>query len=335
MLRHDIPMLHHDIIVIGGSAGGVEAFMQLCAGLPVDLPAAVFIVQHISPTSKSVLPDLLARAGPLPARHPLDGEAIQPGHIYVAPPDQHLLLREGSIMLRHGPQENRTRPAIDPLFRSAAVAYGPRVIGVVLTGLLDDGAAGLVAIKRCGGLCIVQDPADAQWAEMPRRAIERAQPDYIVPISEMPALLARLSHEAAGSHVQIPSALDLETRIAAQEFNPLGTPAIGLPSRLSCPQCGGVLNEVPDEGTVRFRCQTGHAFTSEGLMQAQTDELERALESAARTHRDRVDLCRRMEQHAQSRPLTAARWHAAAEDAETAATAITTAIAALRKPGVR
>ena len=335
MLHHDTPMLHHDIIVIGSSAGGVETLMRLCAGLPVDLSAAVFIVQHISPTSKSVLPDLLTRAGPLPARHPVDGEAIQSGHIYVAPPDQHLLLREGSIMLRHGPQENRTRPAIDPLFRSAAVAYGPRVIGVVLTGLLDDGAAGLVAIRRCGGLCIVQDPDDAQWPEMPRRAIERTQPDHIVPISEMPALLARLSHVSAGSPVQIPSALDLETRIAAQEFDPVGMPALGLPSRLSCPQCGGVLNEVPDEGTIRFRCQTGHAFTSEGLMQAQTGELERALERAARTHRDRVDLCRRMEQHAQSRPLTAARWHAAAEDAETAATAIATAIAALRKPGVR
>lgn len=335
MSHHDVPILRHDIIVIGGSAGGVEALMQICAGLPADLPAAVFIVEHLSPSSKSVLPDLLTRAGPLRAQHPVDGEAIRPGQVYVAPPDQHLLLHEGSIMLRHGPQENRTRPAIDPLFRSAAVAYGPRVIGVVLTGLLDDGAAGLVAIKRCGGLCVVQDPADAQWSEMPRRAIERAPPDYIVPISEMPVLLARLSHEPAGSRVQIPSALDLETRIAAQEFDPLGTPALGLPSRLSCPQCGGVLNEVPDEGTIRFRCQTGHAFTSEGLMQAQTDELERALEGAARTHRDRVDLCRRMEQHARVRPLTAARWHAAAEDAETAASAIAAAIAALRKHSVR
>ncbi len=328
-------MLRHDIIVTGGSAGGVEALMQICAGLPADLPAAVFVVQHLSPTSRSVLPDLLARAGPLPARHPRDGDAIEPGHIYVAPPDQHLLLREGSIMLRRGPQENRTRPAIDPLFRSAAVAYGPRVIGVVLTGLLDDGAAGLVAIKRCGGICVVQDPDDAQWPEMPRRAIERAQPDYITALCDIAALLSRLSLEAAGPRVQIPSALDLETRIAAQEFDPLGTPAIGQPSRLSCPQCGGVLNEVPDAGTVRFRCQTGHAFTSDGLMVAQADELERALESAARSHRDRVSLCRRMEEHAQTHPLTAARWRAAAEDAETAATAIAGAIAALRKPAAR
>ena len=215
------------------------------------------------------------------------------------------------------------------------MVYGPRVIGVVLTGLLDDGAAGLVAIKRCGGICVVQDPDDAQWSEMPRRAIERAQPDYIASLRDMAALLSRLSREVAGPRVQIPSALDLETRIAAQEFDPLGTPAIGQPSRLSCPQCGGVLNEVPDEGGVRFRCQTGHAFTSEGLMVAQTDELERALEQAARTHRDRVGLCRRMEEHAQTHLLTAARWRAAAEDAETAATAIAGAIAALRKPAAQ
>jgi two-component system chemotaxis response regulator CheB len=327
-------MIGRDIIVIGGSAGGVEALMHICAGLPADLPAAVFVVEHISPRSKNVLPDLLRRAGPLPATHPLDGEAIRPGHIYVAPPDRHLLLRDGSMMLRRGPQENRTRPAIDPLFRSAAVAYGPRVVGVVLTGLLDDGAAGLVAIKRCGGLCVVQDPSDAQWPEMPRRALERSQPDYVVGISEMAALLDRLSREVAGSPVQVPSTLDLEVRIAAQEFDPVRTPALGQPSRLSCPQCGGVLNEVPDEGTIRFRCQAGHAFTSEGLVAAQADELERALESAARTHRDRVTLCRRMEEHAQTLPLTAARWRAAAEDAETAASAIAAAIAALRKPGV-
>jgi two-component system chemotaxis response regulator CheB len=325
-------MIRRDIIVIGGSAGGVEALMQLCAGLPRDLPAAIFVVQHISPTSKSVLPDLLTRAGPLPAKHPVDGETIMHGQLYVAPPDHHLLLHEGSIMLRRGPQENRTRPAIDPLFRSAAVAYGPRVVGVVLTGLLDDGAAGLVAIKRCGGVCVVQDPADAQWPEMPRRALERNQPDYIVPIGEMAALLSRLSREIAGPRAQVPSALNLEARIAAQEFDPVQTPTLGQPSRLSCPQCGGVLNEVPDEGTIRFRCQTGHAFTSEGLMVAQTDELERALESAARTHRDRVTLCRRMAEHAYGLPLTVARWHAAAEEAEASAVAIAGAIAALRKP---
>jgi two-component system chemotaxis response regulator CheB len=327
-------VIQHDIIVIGGSAGGVEALMYICGSLPADLPASVFVVQHISPTSKSVLPGLLTRAGPLPARHPVDGETIQPGHIYVAPPDLHLLLRDGQILLRRGPQENRTRPAIDPLFRSAAIAYGPRVVGVVLTGLLDDGAAGLVAIKRCGGVTVVQDPDDAQWPEMPRRALERGHVDHVVSLSAMGALLNHLSREEAGPRVQVPSAMSIETRIAAHEFEPGKTPALGQPSLLSCPQCGGVLNEVPDEGTIRFRCQTGHAFTSDGLIAAQTEELERALERAVRTHRDRVILSRRMEEHAHALPLTAARWHAAAEDAESAATAIEAAITALRKqPG--
>jgi len=325
-------MNRRDIVVIGGSAGGVEALIEICGHLPADLPAAIFVVQHISPASKSVLPDLLTRVGPLPASHPVDGEPVQSGQIYVAPPDFHLLLRDDVILLRRGPQENRTRPAIDPLFRSAAVTYGPRVIGVVLTGLLDDGAAGLVAIKRCGGVSVVQDPADAQWPEMPRRAIERQHVDHIVPVREMPALLNRLCREAAGPRVQVPSAMDIETRISAQEFAPGETPAVGQPSRLSCPQCGGVLNEVPDEGTIRFRCQTGHAFTSEGLIGAQTDELERALELAARTHRDRVTLCRRMEDHAHALPLTAARWRAGAAEAESAAASIAAAIAALRKP---
>jgi two-component system chemotaxis response regulator CheB len=244
------------------------------------------------------------------------------------------LLREGQVLLRRGPQENRTRPAIDPLFRSAAVAFGPRVVGVVLTGLLDDGAAGLVAIKRCGGVTVVQDPDEAEWPEMPRHAIERNRVDHIVRLSEMPALLNRLCREEAGPRVQVPSAMDIEARIAAHEFEPGQTPALGQPSRLSCPQCGGVLNEVPDEGTIRFRCQTGHAFTSDGLIVAQTDELERALERAVRTHRDRVTLCRRMEEHAQALPLTAARWHAAAEEAEIAATSIEAAINALRKPPI-
>lgn len=153
--------MHHDIILLGASAGGVDALTGLCRGLPNDLPAAVMVVQHVAPTARSVLPQLLDRAGPLPAAHAEDGEVIRPGQIYVARPDHHLLVNGDGrrLMLRRGPQENRTRPAIDPLFRSAAVAFGPRVVGVVLSGLLDDGTAGLVAIKACGGVSVVQDPA--------------------------------------------------------------------------------------------------------------------------------------------------------------------------------
>ena len=164
-------MTGHDIVVIGGSAGGVEALKLICEGLPSNFPAAVFVVVHISPTSRSVLPDLLSRAGKLPARHPTDEEAITPGHHLCRSARQHMLLQAGHVTLRRGPHENRTRPAIDPLFRSAAVTYRSRVIGVVLSGLLDDGCAGLIAIKACGGLCVVQDPDDAIWPEMPRNAL--------------------------------------------------------------------------------------------------------------------------------------------------------------------
>jgi two-component system chemotaxis response regulator CheB len=302
--------------------------------LPADLPAAVFVVQHISPASKSVLPELLTKAGPLPATHPKDGDPIRPGRIIVAPPDYHLLLQQDHVLLRRGPQENRTRPAIDPLFRSAAVAYGPRVVGVVLTGLLDDGTAGLVAIKRCGGICVVQDPDDAQWPDMPRRALENDNVDHVTTLAAMPALLSRLSREAAGPHTPVPRTLEIEAQITTQEFDAVAIPTLGSPSSLSCPACGGVLNEVLEEGTARFRCQTGHAFSSEGLVTAQSEELERALEAAVRTHRDRLTLCRRMAEHAQARlqPHAAARWRAAADEAESAAAAISGAIGALRKP---
>src|SRR6478735_7471049 len=188
-------MASHDIVVIGGSAGGIEALKRICEGLPSDFPAAVFVVVHISPSSRSIMPDLLSRAGKLPARHPRNDEPINRGVIYVAPPDVHMLLRPGHVILRRGPQENRTRPAIDPLFRSAAVAYGSRVIGVLLSGLLDDGCAGLIAIKSCGGLCVVQEPNDAMWSEMPRNALAHANVDHCVPVADMPDLLSRLVHE--------------------------------------------------------------------------------------------------------------------------------------------
>jgi two-component system, chemotaxis family, protein-glutamate methylesterase/glutaminase len=330
-------MDRRDIVVIGGSAGGVEALMQISAGLSADFPAALFVVQHISPTSKSVLPELLSKVGPLLARHPVDGEPIRAGRIVVAPPDFHLLLQDGHVALRRGPQENRTRPAIDPLFRSAAVAFGPRVIGVVLTGLLDDGAAGLTAIRRCGGITVVQDPDDAQWPDMPRRALERGNIDHVVRLAEMAGLLDRLCREPAGPKLPVPRSLQIEGQITAQEFDAEGGLTLGQPSRLSCPLCGGVLNEVPEEGTARFRCQTGHAFTSEGLAVAQGEELERALESAARTQRDRLTLCRRMEEQARShrQPHSAARWLTAAAESESAAAAITAALASLRRPMIK
>ncbi len=293
------------------------------------------MVQHMSPTSRSLLPELLSRSGKLRAKHPGDGEAIQAGQIYVAPPDLHMLVEPGRVILRRGPHENRTRPAVDPLFRSAAVSYGGRVIGVVITGLLDDGTAGLIAIKRCGGVSVVQDPDDALWAEMPRSAIAHDHVDFTTTAAALPALLDRLTREPAGPTPPTPAKLSLETRIAAQESDMLHSFAtLGRPSRLSCPQCAGVLNEVQEEGAARFRCQIGHAFSPENLLAAQNEDLERALQVAIRTHHDPMALFKRMEQLAEGRrlPHAAARWSALAAQADESAKVIGQAAASLKKP---
>jgi two-component system, chemotaxis family, protein-glutamate methylesterase/glutaminase len=321
----------HDIILLGASAGGVGALARLCGGLPPDLPAAVLVVQHIAPTARSMLPQILARHSPLPAAHARDGEAIRSGQIYVAQPDFHLLVnpRSHRLMLRRGPQENRTRPAIDPLFRSAAVAFGPRVVGVVLSGLLDDGTAGLIAIKACGGVSVVQDPKDATWPDMPLSALRGDSPDHCVRLDEMAALLSRLSRSPAGPSRPVPPRIAAEARIAEQEIAAMGESieTIGEPSRISCPQCGGVLNEIDEGKSTRFRCQIGHAYGPESLAASQTDALEEALAAAVRTHHERQVLFRRMEETARARGLghAAARWARAAEEAERAAATITAA----------
>src|SRR5215207_239744 len=186
-------MSGHDIIVVGASAGGVEALSQLVASLPPDLPASVFIVLHIPAEGTSVLPRILNRAGPLPAIHPLDGQVIEKGHVYIAPPDHHLLIKQGYVELTRGPRDNGHRPSVDPLFRSAARAYGRRVVGVVLTGALDDGTAGLLAVGMRGGICVVQDPQDALYAGMPQSAIDNVEVDHVVPLAEMGELLMQLA----------------------------------------------------------------------------------------------------------------------------------------------
>ena len=186
-------MAGRNIIVVGCSVGGVKALQKLAAGLPENFSASIFVVMHLAPETTSVLPDILARAGSLPASHPRDGEAFRPSHIYVAPPDHHLLIENGRMRVKRGPRENRYRPGVDPLFRSAARAHGRHVIGVVLTGGLDDGTAGLLSIKKRGGVAVVQDPNDAQLADMPRSAIESVAVDYVVPLDRMPGLLAEVA----------------------------------------------------------------------------------------------------------------------------------------------
>ena len=325
-----------DIVVIGASAGGVEALQRLCASLPADFPASLFVTQHLSPSAKSVLPLLLDRAGPLPACSPRDGDRIERGRIYVAAPDHHMLLREGKVLMRRGPNENRTRPAVNALFRSAAIAYGGRVIGAVLTGLLDDGTDGLIAITAGGGTSIVQDPDDAEWPSMPRNALTRDHVDHAVPLAELGALLTRLVQEEANPSVPLPEEYRVEDRMAAQEFAVMESDMItpGAPSHISCPDCGGVLNQIDMEEEIRFRCQVGHAFTPLGLAAAQSDELERALSIAARTHRDRIRLFDQMEQsaHARGLPRAESRWQRASLESQRMIEVLEDAMSTLRKP---
>lgn len=252
------------------------------------------------------------------------------------PPDRHLLVAADGerLLIRRGPPENRVRPAADALFRSAAVACGSRVIGMVLSGTRDDGTAGLIAIKQCGGISMVQDPDDAIWPDMPRNALQGDSPDYSVALAEMPALLNRLTREPAFPSGPVPPELRIEARMAEQEtsvmVDAIGT--IGSPSPLGCPHCGGVLNEICDGKIIRYRCQIGHAYGGQSLAEAQTDALEHALATAARTHRDRHVLCRRMEENARERGLThvAEHWRQAAEEAEQSAVLIADAIEKLR-----
>src|SRR5262249_8890539 len=202
----------HAIVVIGASSGGVEALIQIMHGLPVDLPAAICVVLHVSPAT-STLPQILSRYGPLPAAHAEDGEALQPGRVYVAPPDRHLLVKRGQLLVTRGPRENRVRPAIDPLFRSAAVAYGARGGGVVWSGALDAGTGGLLGIKRCGGVAVVQDPRDALIPGMPRSALRFVAVDHCLPLVEIPALLRRLAQELTADGAAVPAVPDRDREI--------------------------------------------------------------------------------------------------------------------------
>jgi two-component system, chemotaxis family, protein-glutamate methylesterase/glutaminase len=291
-------MLSRDIIVIGGSAGTIAALQRIFADLPPDLPATVFVVVHIG-QQNSYLANALDRCGSLRVVNAEDGMPVERGSIYLAPPDHHLLLLEDTIRLGHGPRENMCRPAVDPLFRSAAVAYGPRVIGAVLTGTLNDGAAGIAAVKQCGGVTVVQNPSDAQAASMPLGALRATDVDYRAPAAELGRLLDRLAREEAGPPMPIPPELGLEVDIALGRA--VDTPIlrkIGDPVALTCPTCGGVLSEVRQNPPLRYRCQVGHAFTAEILEQEQLDPVDDALRMALRIIEERVTLADRMAEDA-------------------------------------
>ena len=287
-------VVQREVIVVGASAGGVEALQQLVADLPPEVPAPVLVVLHVASTGTSVLDAILERAGEIPARHAVDGEPLERGRIYVAPPDFHMLVRDGRIHLSPGPRENGMRPAIDPLFRSAARAYGERTIGVILSGTLDDGASGLRFIRQNGGVAVVQDPADASFGDMPRNAILAANPDVIVPLAEMGSTLFNLLDQtleairARRPSDESPQETDL-VEIELEPSSPEGEPTL-----ITCPDCGGVLMEDYKNGVLRFACQVGHAYSPESLVNGQGVALEAALWNAHRTLDERADLLRRL-----------------------------------------
>lgn len=276
------------IIVIGASAGGVEALQKLVRGLPSELDAPVFIVQHIPNSAVSVLPNILNRVDHLRAAHPRNGEKIRPNRIYVAPPDHHLTVDDGRVRLMRGPKENRHRPAIDTLFRSAAKFYGPAVIGVVLTGFLDDGTNGLITIKQRGGIAIVQDPYDAISPGMPRSAVERVDVDYVLPLAAIPAKLAEL----VGRH---------KSQTGAHAMAQSSAPNHEKPSTLTCPDCNGALWEVEEGAGLRFVCRVGHAYSVDSMFSAQADAVERALWAATRSLEEGAELSRKLARRARER----------------------------------
>jgi two-component system chemotaxis response regulator CheB len=284
---------------VGASAGGVEALRQFASGLPGDLAACVVIVLHVSPTGTSVLPGILDRAGPLPAAHAADRDPLVPGRIYVAPPDLHLLIADGALRLQHGPRENGHRPAVDALFRSAADVCGERVVGIILSGALDDGTLGLAAVKAAGGVTVAQDPADALYPSMPRNAIQRAGADHVVAASDLSELVVRLVGQRNGGDERTLRAEGASVTGESTTPDPQGVTAdneaSGEVTRYTCPECNGTLWEVRQEGGLRtLRCRVGHAYSEAAYAQEKWQALEAALWTALQTLEEKADFCKRL-----------------------------------------
>jgi two-component system, chemotaxis family, protein-glutamate methylesterase/glutaminase len=313
-----------DIIVIGASAGGIESLKVVLAGLPQDFPGALLIVLHMAPKGGNALASILDRAGPLHAATAVDGERIVAGRVYVCRADHHLLVGDGRVLVRRGPRENGYRPGVDPLFRSAALRYGSRVVAVVLSGTLSDGAAGLATVRSQGGSSIVQDPHDALYPGMPTSALQVAGADFIVPSHDIGPLLERLAtgqadpprepvatdaarsgapsaQANASEEPERADALRREVALLEGERH-LPPPAqLGVPSPWPCPDCSGVLWEVPDEDVLRFRCRVGHAWAAENLLTEQDEAIERAMWVALRALEDRLALARRVHQRTETK----------------------------------
>jgi two-component system chemotaxis response regulator CheB len=298
-------MAKKDIIVIGGSAGSSRALQELMAGIPADFPGSLFIATHVPTHTPGYLADVLSRVSAIPVAPAVDGQPIERGRAYVAVPDRHLLVVDGTVRLGDGPRENMTRPAIDPLFRSAALSYGPRTVGVLLSGMLNDGASGLFAIKACGGTAVVQHPLDAEADQMPLAALETVNADAVAPAAKLGELLTGIAQEEADGESSCPDSVELEVRIAAgSRLGAENLRKIADPSPLSCPDCHGVLSEVRDQQPLRYRCQIGHAQTAE-VLAARNREVNDAMRIALRVMEERVTLVTRMSEDARRTGRTA------------------------------
>jgi two-component system chemotaxis response regulator CheB len=289
-------MPHRDIVAIGASAGGVQALQDLLSKLPAGFDAAVLVTLHLAEDYASELDRILARSGLLPVQFAEGGETIENGHIYLARQQRHLLLAaDRRLELGHGPRENNARPAIDPMFRSIALCCGSRAVGVVLSGMLGDGAAGLLALKQCGGFTVVQEPSDAAFSEMPANALQRAQPDHVVTLAALPVLLKKLVQQRAGKPVPGSRRLGFEVEIARSgRSNMSEMDRIGRRSVLACPDCHGVMWEIDEGELVRYRCHVGHAYSAESMKHGIDENLTRALGSALRALDERVAVVKKL-----------------------------------------
>jgi two-component system chemotaxis response regulator CheB len=357
--RRSGPAPPRDLVVIGASAGGVEALKRIVADLPGDLPAAVCVVLHIAPGSPSALAAVLSRSGPLPCHTPRDGDRLRPGEIIVGVPGHHLVIEEERVRLTVGPRENGHRPAVNVLFRTAAAAAGARVVGVVLSGSRDDGAAGLAAIKAGGGATIVQDPEEAMYPGMPTSALAQVQADLVAPSSEIGAAVVAAvtgappwgppggsapagSRRPGGGRARRPGGSDRERLHAVTgtlepggEQAPVKEMTAAERAMVSiCPECGGVLTETAEAGVAQWRCRVGHSYSVDSLLDAQADSVERALWTAVRVLEDRrvllEQLAERLEHNGNRRSAGSLRRRALAigEQAEVVRSALAGASAA-------
>jgi len=312
-------MANRDILAIGTSAGGFEALRFLAGEFPQDFPASVLVVIHLSSQFRSALDAILTQSGRLPATFAEDGETFKKSHIYIAPPERHLLVEAKQLRLGSGPRENNSRPALDPLFRSVALCCGSRAIGAVLTGSLGDGAAGLMTLKQCGGITVVQDPSDAAFPEMPATALTRSNPDHVIGLAGMPALFEKLVRAPAGQPGPVPEGIEYEVNVARGALGTMNEmDRIGRRSVLACPDCHGVMWEIDEDELMRYRCHVGHAYSAEIMSLALDENLTRALGSALRALDERIAIVNKLQQQASdaSRPRIADSWARKAREFE-------------------